>query len=358
MRYKYSEYMHWAKTNPRPRYNLATSGVGGFPLRDLPYDYSNLEIHGDNKYGFGPLKRAIGQRYSVDPDSVVTAEGTSMANYLAMAALLDPGDDVLIEQPVYGLLVDSAQFTGATVRRFARDEAAGYAVDPDAVRRAMTPQTKLIVVTNLHNPSSVRIPDETLRELAAIAASNRAHLLVDEVYLDAVYEEAPRTSLHLADNIVITSSLTKIYGVSGLRCGWILAQPELAWAMWRLNDLFAATPSHPSELLSVAAFGHLPLLRDRAKCIVDADRASLAAFLDRETAVSAVRTRHGTTAFLKLHSGDCDDFIERLRSDFETSVVPGRFFDAPDHFRIGMGVNHEMFAAGLSRISRALASQA
>jgi aspartate/methionine/tyrosine aminotransferase len=358
MRYKYSEYMYWAKTNPKPKYNLATSGVGPFPLRELPYDYSHLEIHGDNKYGFGPLKRAIGQQYGVDPDCVVTSEGTSMANYLAMASLLDPGDDVLIEQPAYGLLVDAAQFTGATVNRFARRADSGCVLDPDAVRKAMTPRTKAILVTNLHNPSSVLTPNDVLREIADIAASNGGYLLVDEVYLDAVYENTPRSSVHLAKNVVVTNSLTKIYGVSGLRCGWVLAQPEEARAMWRLNDLFAATPSHPSELLSVAAFEHLPLLRERAKQIVDADRKTLGEFFDSEPGISGARTAHGTTAFLKPKTSDCDRFIDRLRTEYETSVVPGRFFETPDYFRVGMGVNHEMFAEGLSRISRALASQA
>jgi aspartate/methionine/tyrosine aminotransferase len=350
--------MHFAKTNPRTKYYLATSGVGGFPLHDLPYDYSKLQIHGDNSYGYLPLKQAIAGRAGVTHDCVVTSEGTSMANYLAMAALLDPGDDVLIEQPAYGLLVDSAQFTGATVRRFSRSEEKGWVLDPDVVRRALTPRTKLIVVTNLHNPSSVLASNDSLREIADLAHSVGGHLLVDEVYLDAVYDVTPRSAFHLAGNVVITSSLTKIYGVSGLRCGWILAQPDLARAMWRLNDLFAATPSHPGELLSVAAFEHLPILRERAKRIVDPDRVVFNEFLDREKGVFAVRTTHGTTAFVKLLRGDCDTLIRRLRAEYETSVVPGRFFDMPDHFRVGMGVNHEMFVEGLSRISRALASQA
>ena len=179
-------------------------------------------------------------------------------------------------------------------------------------------------------------------------------MLVDEVYLDAVYEKTPRTSFHLGPEFVITSSLTKIYGVSGLRCGWILAQPDLAWKTKRLNDLYSATPVHPGELLSVAAFQHLDLLRDRARRIVEADRKLLRDFLKLQTSLSAVSTPWGTTSFPRLVNGKTDAFLERLRSDFDTSAVPGRFFEMPDHFRIGMGVNTEMFAEGLNRISRAL----
>lgn len=346
--------MHWAKTQSKARFNLATSGVGAFPLRDLPFDYSQLEINGNNPYGYEPLKRAIAERAGVGPDCVVTAEGTSMANYLAMATLLEPGDEVLIERPVYGLLVDTALYIGAEVKRFQRDEASGWAIDPAAIRRALTPRTRLIVVTNLHNPSSVLTPDAVLREVADMAGSVGARLLVDEVYLDAVYEGTPRASFHLASNVIVTNSLTKVYGLSGLRCGWILAQPDLARAMYQLNNLFAATAVHPSEMLSVAAFQNLDAIRQRSRKIVEADRIALAEFLDAQPGVSAVRTAWGTTAFLRLRSGHADEFLTRLRADHETSAAPGRFFEAPDHFRVGMGANSEMFREGLRRIGLAL----
>jgi aspartate/methionine/tyrosine aminotransferase len=174
--------------------------------------------------------------------------------------------------------------------------------------------------------------------------------LVDEVYLDAVYENTPRSAIHLGPEFVVTNSLTKVYGVSGLRCGWILAEPELAWRMLRLNDLYAATASHPPELLSVAAFQHLDLLRERARKIVEADRRVLGEFLDRCEGVSTPRTKWGTTAFLRLHRGGADQFLSRLREEHETSAVPGRFFEMPDHFRIGMGVDSAMFAEGLRRM--------
>ena len=353
MRHKQSEYMHWAKTQGRARYNLATSGVGAFPLSELGR-LPPLEINGDNSYGYAPLKRAIAERHGVDADCVVTAAGTSGANYLALATLLDAGDEVLIEHPAYGLLVDALEYVGAVVKRFARTHEGGYAVEAEAVRRAITPRTKLIVVTNLHNPSSVLTEESVLREIGEIARSVGARVLVDEVYLDAVYQNSPRTSFHLGPQFVVTSSLTKVYGVSGLRCGWILAEAELARAMWRMNDVFAATPVHPGELLSVAVFERLDAVRERFRRIVEADRKVLAEFLDRTAGVSAVRTEWGTTSFLRLAAADAGQFLARLRAERETSAVPGRFFGAPECFRVGMGVNSEMFAEGLRRVQEAL----
>jgi aspartate/methionine/tyrosine aminotransferase len=356
MRQRHSEYMHWAKLHSVARFNLATSGVDGFPLRELPVSIEQLQINGDSAYGYEPLQQAIANKCGVDPDCVVAAAGTSMGNHLAMAALVDPGDEVLIEHPTYELLTAAASYLGASVKSFERREENGYALDPAEILRVLSPKTKLILLTNLHNPTSVLTPDYVLLEVGDLAKSVGAHVLVDEVYLDAVYENTPRTSFHLGPEFIVTSSLTKVYGLSGLRCGWILAQPDLARSMWRLNDLFGSIPAHPAELLSVVAFQHLRTIRERTRKIVDADRMLLNDFLSQQTGVSTGRTLFGTTSFLRLKNGDAEQFLERLRTEYETSAVPGRFFGSRNHFRIGMGVNTEMFGEGLRRIGLALGS--
>src|SRR6266704_2157678 len=344
MRHKHSDYMHWSKTQSRARFNLATSGVAPFPLRKLPVKLEELEINGDDSYGYPPLQQAVAAHHGVNPDCVVESAGTSMANHLAMAAIIEPGDEVLIEHPAYGPILDVAQYLQANVKRFRRAEENGWAIDPADVRRCVTPKTRLIVITNLHNPTSALTPESVLREIGDIARSVGAFVLVDEVYLDAVYEGPPRTAFHLGPEFVVTSSLTKAYGVSGLRCGWILAQPDLGWKMRRLNDLYSATPVHPGELLSVVTFRHLDRLRERARQIVEADRKLLRDFLKQQSAISTFWTEWGTTSFVSLRNGNVDEFLERLRTEFETTAVPGHFFEMPDHFRIGMGVNTEMFA--------------
>src|SRR5213594_4135755 len=309
MRDKHSDYMHWSKTQSRARFNLATSGVAPCPLRELPVNFAELEINGDNSYGYAPLQQAIAAHYGVNPDCIVESAGTSMANHLAMAAIIEPGDEVLIEHPAYGPILDVARYLHADVKRFLRTEQTGWVVDPGEILRAITPKTRLIVITNLHNPTSALTPDSVLREVGDIARSIGALVLVDEVYLDAVYERTPRTSFRLGPEFVVTSSLTKVYGVSGLRCGWILARPDLAWKMRRLNDLYSATPVYPGLLLAVAAFKHLNRLREKARRIVDADRKLLRDFLVRQSALSAVWTDWGTTSFVQLIDGNADVFM-------------------------------------------------
>src|ERR1700681_3761609 len=119
-----SDYMHWSKTQANARFNLATSGMPNFPLRDLPVKIEELEITGTSGYGYPPLLEALAAKSGVSKECVVAAAGTSMANHLAMAALIAPGDEVLIEHPTYGLLLEVARYFGANVRRFSRSPAA------------------------------------------------------------------------------------------------------------------------------------------------------------------------------------------------------------------------------------------
>ena len=349
MRAMGSEYMEWAKLSSNARYSLATSGVGPFPLTQLPVDFSQLEINGPNSYGYVPLLEAIAAKSGVDSDCVVTAAGASMANYLAMGALLEPGDDVLIERPGYELLIAAASHIGANIVRFDRLADEGFAIDVDAIRRAITPRTRLIVLTNLHNPSSVYTPPAVLTAVGELGVP----VLVDEVYLDALYEDAPPSAFHLGPQFVVTNSLTKMYGASGLRCGWVLAPPELAKRMWRLNDVMGSVAPYITEHISHTALKNLPQLRDRARAVLDADRAELHVFLGRCCAIEAVDAPYGTTCFPRLLRGSVDRLLDELRAQ-ETSVVPGRFFDAPNRFRIGMGVDHTMFVEGLRRLESVL----
>src|ERR1700747_1046869 len=178
MRHKHSDYMHWAKTQSRARFNLATSGVAPFPLRELPVNLEELEINADDSYAYLPLQQVIAAHHGVDSECVVESAGTSMANHLAMAAIIEPGDEVLIQHPAYGPLLDVADYLQGDVKRFRRAEENGWAIDPAVVRRCVTPKTRLIVITNLHNPTSVLTPESVLREMGDIARSIRALLLV------------------------------------------------------------------------------------------------------------------------------------------------------------------------------------
>jgi aspartate/methionine/tyrosine aminotransferase len=350
----HSPYMEYAKLHSAAKFNLATSGILSYPLSKLPVKTEDLEINGPTVYGFAPLLSRIAKRYGVGEENVVTAIGTSLANHLAMAGCFEPGDEVLVEEPTYELLLSTAEFLGAKISRFPRRFENSFSIDPDEVRRAVTDKTRLIVITNLHNPSSVQAPDDVLRELGKIAQRVGARVLVDEVYLEALWEERPPTALQLGDEFVVTSSLTKAFGLSGIRCGWILGEPALAKRIWRINDLFGVNHVHPAELMSVIAFDHLDKVSARAKAMLDTNRKALVDALAGATEIAILPPEKGTTVFPQLLSGSVDEFDLFLREKYETSIVPGRFFEMPQHFRIGLGGNPEMTREALARLRQGL----
>lgn len=361
-RTKRSVYMEWAKTRSHARFNLATSGLISVPISEFPVQLKDLEITAPGAYGYPSLQQRLARHNNVPEECVVAATGTSMANHLAMAAVLDPGDEVLIEQPAYGPLLDVAHYLGARVKRIPRSFEASFSLELADLHRLVSPATRLIVLSNLHNPSGALLSVENLKAMGELATRVGAHVLVDEVYLEMLFSHERPFSFHVgksigpdADNpFIVTSSLTKAYGLSGLRCGWILASPNLATRMWLLNDLYGAVAAHAAERMSVVAFDHLHQFRERARALLTTNRAMLDAFLDSRPDLECFRPVAGTVVFPRLMHGDSEDFFRLLREKYETTVVPGTYFEMPGHCRIGIGGDTESLRMGLERLSAAL----
>ncbi len=350
-----STYMEWAKLRSGARFNLATSGMAGLPLKELDVKIEELEINGPgNNYGYEPLLEAIAARYRVPRECVVSAMGTSLANYLALAAATEPGDEVLVEQPTYDPLLSVARFLGLEIKRFQRREP-DFAIDLADLERNLSRRTRVIVMCNLHNPSGAFTPDSTLKEIADLASRAGAYVLVDEVYREMLFEARPQTAFHLdRERFLITNSLTKAYGLSGLRCGWVLAPPPLAARMWRIHDIHSGTYSYPAELLSLRAFEKLGQISARMQAMLDANRRLLRGFLDGRNDLDYFWPEYGTVVFPRLKTGTVDAFCDLLRGEFETTVVPGRFFESPNRFRVGVGMATESVRASLEQFSRGL----
>src|SRR5271170_723149 len=349
--YAQSDYMEFAKLKPPAKYDLAGSGVMNCSIFDLHFRLDDLGINSPTLCGHPPLLEAIAHMKGVAPESVVNTAGTSMANHLAMSALFAPGEEVLIEEPAYDPILRAALYLGATVRRFQRRVEGNYALDPEEVSRNLTPQTRLIVLANLHNPTSALASQDSLRAVGEMAREIGARVLVDEVYLETLHHPPVPTALLLGNQFVVTSSLTKAYGLGGLRCGWILAEPELAAQIWRLNDLFGAYHVHIGDLLSVIAIEQVDKLAARADALIEANRSTLVATLGGHSAIELQIPEAGTTVFPRLRQGDVPGFCAILSEEYETSVVPGSYFERPQNFRLGLAGDVEMTREGLTRLS-------
>jgi aspartate/methionine/tyrosine aminotransferase len=348
-------YLRWAKLRPHARYDLAGSSLVACTRDDAPGVLDDLPLTGPGPDGYPPLFDAIGRRYGVGPDRIALATGCSGANFLVCAALLRAGDEVVVEQPVYDPLLAAARLVGARVVHFERHFDNHWSVDPDRVAHAMTKRTRLVVISSPHNPSGVIVPPETIRAVCEIAERHDAWVLVDEVYRDATYNGPMESPAHAHPRCIVTNSLTKSYGLPGLRCGWAMGGPGIVERIRRTRDAVDGVGVYPAEVASARAFAMIDRLAARARAVIEPNLERLARFMESRNDLAWVRPDGGTIAFPKLVDGsDTSFFAEHLLRDHETAVVPGRFFGAASHFRIAFGVSPDSLEHGLDAIARVL----
>jgi aspartate/methionine/tyrosine aminotransferase len=353
-------YMRWAKTRPRVTYDLASSGLVPVTTRELLGDVTAaaaFEISGPTDEGFIPLREAIASRYGTTAERVSIAAGASGANFQAMLALLEPGDVALIETPAYDPLIAAARAAGANVVHFERSWPKGFALDPYAVRTALTPSTKLIVVSNAHNPSGAVAGRDVLEQLGVMAEAIGARVLVDEVYAEAQYDAGPlpAPAATRGDVFISTSSLTKAYGLAGLRCGWIMASPSVSARVRAIRDAIDGSGPYVAERLSLTAFEHIDRLKSRARQILAENLSIVRAMAHSHPRLEWLEPAAGTTAFPRVKDlEDTRALVDRLIRDHDTAVVPGHFFQAPQHIRIAFGGRTEVLREAVRRLDLAL----
>lgn len=353
------DYIQWAKSLPPVEVNLARSGVALCPTSLLDLTASDLVATLPVKYGYAPLRAAIASRYGVRQEQAFAVSGgTSYANWLACLAALDGGSQgtqVIVERPTYEPLLKIPRTLGYRVRRLDRRFEDSYAIDLDRFASMVTTKTRLAIVTNLHNPTGARIPPPTLRAMATMLARVKAYLLVDEVYLECVFRNRAESCVHAGPNVLTTNSLTKAYGLDGLRAGWILGPPAMIARAQRISDLITNNSVAAGERMALAAFRRLREIDRRAHAILDPNLARMRSFFAGEPRLRAVMPEGGNVVFPRLPSGiDSDRFVRHLVKQASTLVVPGRFFEAPRHIRLSFGCSPALLGRGLANLSRAL----
>ena len=354
-------FVRWATGRTPARFDLAGSAIASCTIDDLEGARQAIELTGDDSNGYQPLVASICARYDVPESGVTTAQGASGANFLVCAALLEPGDEVLVERPGYDALLGTPQLLGARTIRFDRTFADRYSVDPDRIRDVITARTRLVVLTSPQNPTGVAVDRGALEEVGRIASARGAHVLVDEVYLDATRAHSwdgistIETAVALGDVFISTSSLTKSYGLSGLRCGWILSSAEVAERLRYVRRVIDGSGSIVTARLAALAFSQIDRLTSRAQAILQVNQSLVGTFLASRPELEWVQPEGGTVVFPRIRGiDDSTRFTERLLTERETAVVPGHFFDAPAHFRLGFGGSTATLRPGLEAIGLAL----
>jgi aspartate/methionine/tyrosine aminotransferase len=352
-----TRYLDWARRfYGQVRFDLATSGIPPVPAAELgAFDALAL----DDVTAWPRLREAIARYNDVPAEEAIAALGTTHALWLAYASLTSPGDEVLVEAPGYEPIARIAEGVGARVVTFERPAAEGFALDPDRIARAMTPRTRVVAVSNLHNPSGVRAGADALQAAARVAASHGATLLVDEVYapFDALVDDRGvfrGSARHLAPNVVVVSSLTKCYGLGLQRVGWLLGPADV---VARAGDATTATCGMLPLVhahLALHAFERIGSLADRTRSMLAGKRARVGRWLEAE-GLSWSAPAEGLFGLVRVPgAGDLTAVIERAAQEREVLVAAGSFFGVPDGFRLAWSASDAVLDEGLVRLAEAL----
>ncbi len=331
-----TRYIDWAIAHyGKAEADLASSGM---PLRRL--DAAKLaELDLDAPAAPAALTEKIAQYNDVPEAEALATLGTSQAIFSTYATLLSAGDDVLVEAPGYEPLRRAAEGVGAHVREVERPRRGGYALDPDRFASMMTPRTRVIAVTHLHNPSGVAADPSALLELARMAEARGAWLMVDEVYAPFAHPPVQgvfsRSARKIHPSVVAVGSLTKCFGLGMHRVGWMLAPAEV------IRDARATLISTCGHLPSSHAAIGASLLADvdaywsATSRALEGRRAIVDAWLARHPALEL--SAHPSGIFGLLHVPGATDLlphVERWIAERGLLVAAGTFFGAPDALRL------------------------
>ena len=295
------DLLHWFEGAEGPDYvNLSHSEILGFRFSEFGRELPDLNLGETHVRGMPALRALIGAMHQTWPEQVLVGNGASELNLLVQAAIVGPGDEAVVESPQYPPLRDALVGLGATVKRAPRLAAEGWRLDFDALEKAITAKTELLVFTNINNPTDAILTAGDLRRLADLAEAHKLHVHVDETFRELAFDRAPPSATVLGPRFVVTSTLTKAFGLGGLRLGWVVAAPDVLERIKALKDYVSICPNRVSEELALWALERRDGFLARAKRICDGNRPVVRAWLERHPDVECFLPDYGNLCFPRM----------------------------------------------------------
>lgn len=317
-------------------------------LLDLPLMYNEAR-------GTAALRERIAATYpGLSADDILVTTGAIEANYLIFNALLRPGDGVVAVYPAYQQLYTVPETIGCDVRRLELTEETAYCYDIDALTQLVDGNTRLIVINTPHNPTGSALDAAQCEAIYALAESVDAYILSDEAYRWLTVDGQPlappmRT---LGPRAISVGTVSKPFGLPGLRVGWLAATEEIAAQCWSLRDYTTLSPNGLSDYLARFALDHRDAILDRTARISAANLATLRQFISGRTNMfSWVEPRGGLLGMLRYNLDlSSFDLAGRLAEEASVMLAPGAAFGLEGRLRIGVGADPEKFNEGLRRV--------
>jgi aspartate/methionine/tyrosine aminotransferase len=357
----------------RVAWNVSESGV--HPLRvaelvDTPALQGALlehELGYPQTNGTAELRESIAAMYpDATPDHVQVTNGGSEANCVLLMRLVEPGDEIVFMTPNYMQASGLARGLGATVRPWRLRETATdhaelrWAPDLDELKDLVTPKTRAILLCNPNNPTGARLDAAALDEVCRVASTVGAWVIDDEIYRGAEREaDDTPTVWGRYERAIVSSGLSKAYGLPGLRIGWIAAPPALVADLWAIHDYTTIAPGGISDRLARIALepSRRAMLLARTRGIIRANYPVVRRWIEHHEGLSHIAPEAGAIVFVRhQHPFRSSELTERLRDERSVLVVPGNFFDMDGYLRIGFGSDPAYLESALSLIGEFLSS--
>jgi aspartate/methionine/tyrosine aminotransferase len=343
-------------------YDMSESGVTPLTLRELVDMGFDLDDFLDQPLGYSqsngtiPLRERIGAIYAGSTiEAIEVTNGTSEANYLVALSLLERGDVLAMEVPNYMQMPGVARSLGATIRTFSLRHETGWEPDWDEFDRAVAPDTKILYLSNPNNPTGAVLSSEAMQRIVERCERTGTWILADEVYLGAEIDR-PRTRSFwgMSDRVIVTSGLSKAFGIPGVRIGWLIGPPSLVATCWSQHDYLTIGPNKLSDRLAQTAVD----ARNRERCYART-RAILQHNLkiarewlqDFGGRLTWQEPQAGAIALVKYESDvPSIQLADRVRTRQSTLIVPGVHVGLERYLRIWIGGREPFLREGLRRI--------
>ncbi len=347
--------------------DLGCSGVENFSfgeLRELfnltEADLDRVVFRDSRSLGAPELRNVIARRWgSGDKNSVMVTHGSSEAMYLIMHALLRVGDEVIVLAPAYQSLFSIADAIGCQLKQWRLHFDRQFAPDMDEAENLIGPRTRMVIVNFPHNPTGASLSVEQQEQLISMVEKVGAYLFWDGAFSDLVYEGAPLPNPALRyERAVSCGTLSKAYGLPGLRVGWCFASPEVLDRCVRLRDYITLSMSPLVELIARMAIEKADSILEKRLLQARGNLELLAAWINQHRDyVDWAQPKGGVSAFIHFRGAiNIEEFCHHLAQNYSLLLVPGTCFDHPSFVRLGFGGATPEFRTGLSLLSGLLTS--
>ncbi len=342
-------------------YDIGESAVKTLSVKDVGIDLDEVLLRYGHHKGHPDLRSAIAEQYpGLSSDHVIVTTGASEANFIVVAALIKPGDHIIVGHPNYPSLYEVPRSLGGDVSLLTLDFDRHFRLDLNELERMITSGTKLVSLTHPNNPTGAMISEEELRRVIELVESYETFLLFDETYRHMAPDDKilpPAASL--SSRVISIASMSKCYGLPGIRTGWLATKnANILDSAVAIREQLSISNNSLSEEIARSVLLRKEEFLKEARTRIEDNRQLVVDWISQQSDFEWIPPEVGVVCFPRIKMGvnvEPEKLYRLLAEKYRTFVVPGRCFEMDErHFRIGFGADPREIEKGLSCLNKAL----